>query len=140
MSRKPENTFKTSVHKYLKGHIVHQQSMFTPYSAGTPDHYYLGTQRSLWVEWKFYPKWPVRPFQAWKKCSDQQDKWLRRAKSVENVAVGLGCPNGGIICFNDELLTNVQLLDRRSLAQFILEFVNEISGCSKCNCKPQSPD
>lgn len=129
MARKPEATFVSAVSKYLKGKVYHQ-SMYTPYSAGTPDHWYLGSKQSLWVEWKFYPKWPVRPFQAWKKLSPQQSKWIRRAKPVENVAVGLGCPDGGILCFNDELLADVVLLDRKSLAQFIESFVNEDSNGS----------
>jgi len=97
--------------------------MYTPYSRGTPDHYYLGIKKSLWIEWKFYSKFP-KNFYSFEKLDKQQRRWIQRAKHIENIWVGIGSPAGGIFVSNDELLTDVKPIDRKSMAQQIERFIN----------------
>lgn len=125
MSRKPEAVFRDSVHKYLTK-LKRKQSMYTPYSAGTPDSYYLGNKNSLWIEWKFYKQLP-KEFHSFDKFSKQQVKWFKETKNIENRWAGFGTPKGGFFSYKDnEPLTNaVQILDRKTMAQIIERFCNK---------------
>ena len=100
MSRKPESTFKKSVNKWLPVEIYHQD-MAGIYVSGTPDTYYEGYQRMMWIEYKWYPKMPrVMNLKAGKKpkLTALQYRWLCRARSNGlAVAVVVGSPQGALI-------------------------------------------
>jgi len=88
---KPEATFI----RYINSRIdrtIHVQSMYTPYSAGTPDNYYETNRQTLWVEYKYARAVP-RLYPLGKKVTALQAAWLNRA--VDNnhrvwVVVGFG--------------------------------------------------
>lgn len=135
MARKPEATFRTSVHKYLDGN-VHRQPAGNAYSAGTPDTYYESFSSHLWVEWKFWrvvpPKFnlsePVMKSHK-TRLSELQLAWVNRAHGNNQfVAVITGCPKGGIIMIEREWTCDItrecfehNILTRREIAQWIHE-------------------
>lgn len=129
MSSKPETTFTHSIHRHLPKE-VYREKMANPYRGGTPDVWYSGNKRDLWVEYKFIPKLAVRvPNKI--ELSELQRLWLE-ARQVEgrNVAVIVGCPDGGVILrspFPREITTpdfQASLLSRKQLAAWIGSQVN----------------
>jgi len=140
MSRKPEATFKASVHRHLPtGRTgVYVEGMANDYRGGTPDNYYEGDSGYLWVEWKFLQDIPpvIDLMDAKKqvKLSPLQQKWLGRAESNKiNVAVIVGSKLGGMVLTCDEVhhwsdkITREEfehnLLSRKELATWIQENV-----------------
>ena len=127
MSRKPENTFRAGVHKYLPPEL-HHEKMNNPYSAGTPDDWFSGNRADLWIEYKYLKTVPVRavikPFEL---LSALQLRWLNeRYKEGRNVCVVIGCPNGGIILRDEEWqweytsqMFSDRLLPRKEIAGWI---------------------
>ena len=96
MSAKPEGTFTRGVHKYLPS-TVYSVKNNNPYTGGLPDCWYSGNAADLWVEYKFIPKVPVES-DIVPDLSALQAEWLRcRHKEGRNVAVIVGCPDGGVI-------------------------------------------
>lgn len=97
MPQQPEKRFESSVNKHV-GSAVHHEAMGTGFSAGTPDRWYDGPARDLWVEYKFYPTIPSN-LDLTKKLTPLQQRWLNRASgNGRNVAVICGFPGGkGII-------------------------------------------
>lgn len=96
MSRKPENTFIASIHRRLPPGL-HAEKMANPYRGGTADVWYSGKRADLWIEYKFIERIPtnalVKP-----DLSELQKLWLGgRHKEGRNVAVVVGCKEGGII-------------------------------------------
>ena len=93
MSRTNESKARERVHRLLPPKsVLHRQSMSGTLEGGTPDFYYEGSIKALWVEWKYtHAKAPQSP----PKVTDLQASWLRRAdnNSVE-VAVIEGLGNG----------------------------------------------
>lgn len=129
MSSKPETTFTHSIHRHLPKE-VYREKMANPYRGGTPDVWYSGNKRDLWVEYKFIPKLAVRvPNKI--ELSELQRLWLE-ARQVEgrNVAVIVGCPDGGVVLrspFPREITTpdfQASLLSRKQLAAWIGSQVN----------------
>lgn len=144
MSRKPENTFRASVHKYFDPAALHHEKMANPYSSGTADDWYSGRphprhgqSRDLWIEWKFVIV-PVRDdtlidLVGGKKpdITHLQQHWLReRYNEGRNVRVGVGSANGGIILADlawerpipaGEFRT--RMVSRKELADYIVSFV-----------------
>lgn len=125
MSSKPESSFIRGVHKYLPPGL-HFEKMNNPYSSGTPDVYYSGPQGDLWVEYKFLPALAVRANNK-VNLSELQRMWLHgRHKEGRNVAVIVGCPDGGTVLrapFPREISTpdiQRELLTRKQLAEWIL--------------------
>lgn len=125
MSSKPESSFIRGIHKYLPPRL-HSEKMNNPYSSGTPDVYYSGPQGDLWVEYKFLPTLAVRATNKIN-LSELQRMWLHgRHKEGRNVAVIVGCPDGGTVLrapFPREISTpDIQqgLLTRKQLAEWIL--------------------
>lgn len=125
MSSKPESSFIRGVHKYLPPGL-HFEKMNNPYSSGTPDVYYSGPQGDLWVEYKFLPTLAVRANNK-VNLSELQRMWLHgRHKEGRNVAVIVGCPDGGTVLrapFPREISTpdiQRELLTRKQLAEWIL--------------------
>ena len=124
MSSKPESSFTRGVHKYLPPRL-HFEKMNNPYSSGTPDVYYSGTRADLWVEYKFLPKLAVRATNKIE-LSELQRLWLdSRHKEGRNVAVIVGCPDGGVILrapFPREISTpdfQQAMIPRKQLAEWI---------------------
>ena len=129
MSSKPETTFTHSIHRHLPKE-VYREKMANPYRGGAPDVWYSGNKRDLWVEYKFIPKLAVRvPNKI--ELSELQRLWLE-ARQVEgrNVAVIVGCPDGGVVLrspFPREITTpdfQASLLSRKQLAAWIGSQVN----------------
>ncbi|NIT13216.1 MAG: hypothetical protein GTN99_02930 [Candidatus Dadabacteria bacterium] len=122
MGQKPEARFIQSIERYLSP-LVYRQSMYTPYSNGTPDRYYEGPYNQLWVEYKFTTALKPRPFKPIDLVTKLQAKWLLRAyKNGIPVAIILGNPKGGAMYMNKELECNFQFkpIPRRELAEMIL--------------------
>jgi hypothetical protein len=127
MASKPETTFTGSVHKHLSRDL-HYEKMCNPYRGGTADCWYSGNS-DLWVEYKFevLPKRdgtlvPVT-------ISELQADWLnKRYSEGRNVAVIVGCKEGGVIltdrAWNSPL--NKQdflgkLMSRQQIAKWIMD-------------------
>ena len=134
MSSKPENTFRSSIHKHLPVEL-HHEKMNNPYSSGTADDWYSGMKADLWVEYKFLPRKPQRgnvwlcnPNVKQPPLSVLQQRWLRgRYEEGRNVHVVVGCPEGGVIMsvlsweepWSAEKFAQ-NLLDRKALARWIV--------------------
>lgn len=130
MSSKPETTFIRGVHKYLPPQL-HFEKMNNPYRSGTADCWYSGVQGDLWVEYKFLPKLAVRVDNKID-LSELQYLWLEgRHREGRNVAVIVGCPDGGIVLrspFPREITTpkfQSLLMSRKQLAEWILSQTGE---------------
>ena len=80
MGQGPEARLKTSIHRYIKkGDLnIHIEGMCNPYSKGTPDVYYEGTDGCLWVEYKATKK-NLGGFTPSSLLSPMQHSWLERA-------------------------------------------------------------
>lgn len=130
---KPENTFIRSVHRHIPE--VYAEKMCNPYRAGTADVWYSGALGDLWVEYKWLPATPVRAVIK-PDLSAQQRRWLdSRCAEGRNVAVIVGCPDGGVRFLRGAWSAGVtatrfraELLDRRALADWIFASV----GASPC--------
>lgn len=138
MAVKPENQFRSSVHRY-KSKRVYQEKTNNAYRGGIPDDYYesSGKPGSLWVEWKYTPK-----IQRELRLTDKNSKpglsalqldWLDRAyRNGQQVAVIVGSPKGGIILTDlawlhpitaDEFEANLK--SRQGLMEWIEEQVTK---------------
>lgn len=98
-----------------------------PFIGGVPDVWYSGPTGDLWVEYKFIvlPKRDttvIRP-----DLSGLQSDWLReRYEEGRNVAVIVGCKEGGVVAtslwWEKEMTTGwfkAQLMSRKLLADWI---------------------
>jgi len=74
---KPEAVFIRYINTRINN-TIHAQSMYTPYSSGTPDNYYEAYKQTLWIEYKFEHKIP-KIYHLDKKVSSLQKAWLNRA-------------------------------------------------------------
>lgn len=152
MSRKPENTFRASVHKYFDLAKLHHEKMSNPYRAGGADDWYSGkpqahramtgaVTRDLWVEWKFIVV-PVRDDTMIDLVSGKkppltalQQHWLReRYNEGRNVAVGIGSAGGGVLLWNLKWEMSIpakefrnSTVSRAVLAKQITDFVQGAS-------------
>lgn len=102
MARKPEATYRNSVHKHINKKHVYFASMGGAYVAGVPDVYYEGNAGCIWVEWKNFQNLPnlisLSNKSSASKLSALQQSWLRRAAmNGVKTAVICGSPDGGII-------------------------------------------
>ena len=127
---KPETSFILGVHKYVD---CYAEKMHNPYRGGTPDVWYSGMARDLWVEYKFVTVPARADTVIVPNLSKLQLNWLTlRRNEGRNVAVVVGCKAGGVILrqthdwefgltvreFRESLIT------RKSVAEFISSFVN----------------
>ncbi len=101
MSVGPENTFRGSVHKYLRPDLYHMKNT-NQFVGGVPDDWYSGG-KDLWIEYKFIvvPKRDetVIDLVSGKKpeISYLQQEWLEsRHKEGRRVGVIVGCKAGGV--------------------------------------------
>lgn len=121
MARKPEAAFKASVHRYVK---TDNQGMFTPYSSGTPDHWYSGAH-DLWVEYKYLSHIPRNIDLANPRLlTKHQQNWIKqKRKQGRTVWVILGCYAGGVVVKRGTQLTREQfwarMKTRKEIAQEI---------------------
>jgi hypothetical protein len=94
MSTGPETTFKNAVNKRLKGKL-HNQTTYTPYYSGTPDHWYSGNH-DLWIEYKFNGSVPTRTVRSWETLLEPaQYRWMTsRQAEGRNTWVVCGYKNG----------------------------------------------
>jgi hypothetical protein len=101
MAAKPETNFTTRIHKRLPLSIYKMKNN-NQYTGGIPDVWYSGKSGDLWVEYKYLPKTPVRAVTDPKKLlSALQLQWLNaRKEEGRNVAVIIGCPDGGVLLSN----------------------------------------
>ncbi len=132
MASKPENNFIGRVNKHLplkkvKSSLkarslypperhLHYEKMNNPFRSGTADGWYSGRAGDLWVEYKYLertPKrasvWPANPNEQL--LSRLQVEWLNeRYEEGRNVAVVVGCPDGGVVFthreWDEEMVAN----------------------------------
>ncbi len=131
MSRKPETTFYTSVHKHLP-RSLHREKMFNPYSGGTWDFWISGRKQDLWIEYKFMVLPKRESTNIVIDLSPLQKVWgEQRLLEGRNIAVVVGCKEGGVI------LTQREWLDEMSCAAFkqllrsradIAQWINTTTG------------
>lgn len=111
MAAKLETTFYNGVNRHLDKAIYHMKN-HNPYVSGIPDIWYSG-RNDLWVEYKFIPRKPVRaPVKPQELLSALQSKWLReRYDEGRNLAVIIGCPEGGVVLTNLEWESEISVRD-----------------------------
>lgn len=129
MSSKPENQFIARVHKSLKRWQTYHEKNHNVYRAGTPDVFYSGSRSYLWVEYKYLVAIPVRKNTPVKPAlSDQQLRWLQnRSLEGRNVAVIIGCSEGGVALFTYEEWRNGLFVDAfRSRLRTVTELADLI--------------
>ena len=132
MAVKPETTFSNSVRKHIPRDVYHMKNN-NSYLSGVPDLWFSGNSADLWVEVKYLPRVPWRdsvvPTEL---LSKLQAQWLeRRHREGRQVAVIIGCPDGGVvlpgITWQDEISATsfvARMQSRPALAQWIIERVN----------------
>lgn len=132
MAVKPETTFSKGVLAHIPRDVYHMKNN-NPYLGGVPDLWFSGNSADLWVEVKYLPRVPRRdsvvPTEL---LSKLQAQWLeRRHKEGRQVAVIIGCPDGGVvlpgITWQDEISAAsfvARIQSRPALAQWIIERVN----------------
>lgn len=98
MSAKPETTFISGIHKKLDKSVYRMKNN-NQYVGGIADCWYSAKGGDLWVEYKYLPRTPSRaPLDPMRLLSPLQQAWLRdRRVENRNVAVIIGCPDGGIV-------------------------------------------
>lgn len=101
MSRKPETRFIASIHRQLPDDLYCMKNHNT-YIGGPADMWYSGKNGDLWVEYKWVHKVPLyidlMDLKKEYSLTALQQDWLHaRYKEGRNVAVVLGCEEGGII-------------------------------------------
>lgn len=133
MSAKPETTFTGSVHKHLPPGRKNPYWMknSNTYTSGIWDCWYSGTAADLWVEYKFITV-PARGDTIIKpELSALQTEWGRdRRKEGRNMAVIIGCKDGGVI-FEDlewespitAAAFKVRVQSRKEIADWIISRV-----------------
>lgn len=132
MAVKPETTFSKGVLAHIPRDVYHMKNN-NPYLGGVPDLWFSGNFADLWVEVKYLPRVPRRdsvvPTEL---LSRLQAQWLeRRHREGRQVAVIIGCPDGGVvlpgITWQDEISAMsfvARIQSRPALAQWIIERVN----------------
>ena len=132
MAVKPETTFSNSVRKHIPRNVYHMKNN-NSHLSGVPDLWFSGSSTDLWVEVKYLPRVPRRdsvvPTEL---LSKLQAQWLeRRHREGRQVAVIIGCPDGGVvlpgITWQDEISATsfvARIQPRPALAQWIIERVN----------------
>lgn len=136
MSQGPETTFIGSIHRHLPVGLYRMKN-HNQFNGGIADCWYSG-KRDLWVEYKFLvvPKRDATQIDLrhpnGKMLSPLQQDWLReRHLEGRNIAVIVGCKEGGAIFQNLEWevpLTTKQfrerLVSRKDVAAWITDTTN----------------
>jgi hypothetical protein len=126
VSSKPETTFYTAVHRHLHPRL-HREKMFNPYRGGTWDFWFSGKAADLWIEYKFVvlPKRGSTLISA--DLSALQVDWGKnRIAEGRNIAVVVGCKEGGVILLDEHWTEpmaceefKARILNRASIAAWI---------------------
>lgn len=127
---KPESRFIKGVHDLLHPDVYCEKT-HNVYRGGTPDCYYMGFNRDLWVEWKWMPKFPalidVSPFKKGHgRLSMLQLNWLSRAwdRGRHDVVI-VGSPTGCVIfadlyqCTKGIARDEAQVLSKKAISNWI---------------------
>lgn len=139
MAAKPESTFIASIHRHLPV-SVYSMKNHNPYNSGIADVWYDGPVGDLWIEYKFIEV-PKRPDTVIDLCggknpllSKLQQQWLAdRETNGRNVAVVVGCKEGGVWFFDSSQWTRPmttaefrhRMLLRAGIAGIITGFCDE---------------
>lgn len=92
---KPENSFITGVHRYLR---CYHMKNHNEYVGGIADCWYSGEKRDLWIEYK-YVRLPKRDTtMIVPELSPLQLLWLNDRRSEgRNIRVVIGCQEGAVM-------------------------------------------
>lgn len=128
MASKSETTFIGSVHIHLPPKFYRMKT-HNPYISGPADVWYSGVKADWWIEYKFelLPKRDdtlIIP-----DCSVAQLQWLGdRHAEGRNIAVIMGCKEGGVVYLNKTWEAPMKrsafarlIMTRPQLAAWILE-------------------
>jgi hypothetical protein len=119
-----EIPFKKAINKHV---TTHNQTTYTPYYRGTPDHWYSG-KRDLWIEYKFVKFRPK--ITSWENILEpMQWEWCNyRFHEGRNIWVVLGYKDGksGIILRIPEI--EIQRVRFDTFLQPIRQIANEINN------------
>lgn len=140
MSVKPETVFIRSVHAKLPsdGTAPFFEKQNNPYSAGTPDVYYSGTDGDMWIEYKFMKELPKRATtMVVPDLSPDQKRWLgNRLDEGRNVYVVMGVgAKHAILYRNREWLTPISVKELQAklvLRQDLADWIKATVGESRC--------
>jgi len=135
MAKKPEATYRNSIHKKLPT-TIYKASVGGAYVAGVPDVYYEAKRKAIWIEWKYYQKLPptidLLDQKKSVKVSVLQKRWLDRAwENNKNAYVICGSPQGGRVYTPMQLTLPIQreqfveeALTRDEVAQWIIDLLS----------------
>lgn len=135
-ARTPENRFIASVHRFLPKSFYHEK-MSNPYRGGTPDVWYSGVERDLWIEYKYLTTDPkTRVVDPTTLLSALQLDWLNcRLLENRNVAVIIGCPAGGVLLRHGDWTKHMKadkfmskVASREATASWIAQFCGVADG------------
>lgn len=139
MSRKPENTFISGVHRQKALKKVYSEKMSNPWRAGTADVWYSGELGDIWIEYKYLPKVP-KSKAILPDLSPRQRKWLRdRWTEGRSVAVVLGHPDGAYVYLNctwEDEQDSTALIEGSISRSQLAEWIREQTGDSPCLSQP----
>lgn len=112
MAQKPETRFIQRINRLLPLKCgLHYEKMNNPYRRGTADSWYSGVDGDLWIEWKYLPTLP-KVIHPQKLLHPLQTAWLNgRFREGRNVAVVIGCPEGGVILEKEEWTKEIMKQD-----------------------------
>lgn len=130
MSAKPETSFIESVHRFLppgRREPYHMKNN-NMYTSGIWDVWYSGPRADLWVEYKFLPRVPVKEMFIPGLSELQKDWGEKRLTEGRNMAVIVGCKEGGVIYENLEWLVPTSrdefmsmVWTRKEIAEWIIQ-------------------
>ncbi len=132
MSKGPENTFISAIHRHLPASLYRIKN-HNPFNSGQADVWYSGSKTDLWVEYKFVVI-PKRPDTVIKfGLSPLQLEWLRsRYEEGRNIAVIVGSKDGGVwlpyLRWEEPMTAgkfHEELFGRIALASTIENYVNK---------------
>lgn len=130
MSAKPETSFINSVHRFLPPgrHDPYWMKNNNIYTSGIWDVWYSGPRLDMWVEYKFLAHVPVKEMFI-PGLSELQLAWgFSRYAEGRNMAVIVGCKEGGVIyehldwlvpTSRDEFMSMVWT--RKEIAEWIIQ-------------------
>jgi hypothetical protein len=131
MASKPETTFYTGVHKHLPPKLYRMKT-FNPYIGGPWDFWFSGRDSDLWVEDKFVvlPKREETLIDI--NLSGLQLNWGKeRLAEGRNLAVIVGCKEGGLILLNqewEESLCRAEFAERLRSRAETARWITETTG------------
>lgn len=129
MATTPENKFIGRVHKQLdKICSVYHMKNHNQYIGGIPDVWYSGKSGDLWIEYKYVDPLPVKvPIRPASLLSTLQIDWLKaRHTEGRNVAVVIGCKDGGVILHYGEWVAEIPVQQFKALIKSVSDLAEWI--------------